>query len=48
MNEKEVAVLAFPMEKNLFDYRGFNSVDPQFIKWCKDIFYRYWENAAPV
>jgi predicted transcriptional regulator len=48
MNEKEVAVLAFPMEKNQFDYRGFNSTDPRFIKWCSDVFNRYWENAVPV
>ena len=48
MNEKEVAILAFPMEKNLFDYRGFNSTDPMFIEWCKDIFQRYWEKATPV
>lgn len=48
MNEKEVAVLAFPMEKNMFDYRGFNSTDQRFINWCRDIFYRYWEEAVPV
>ena len=48
MNEKEVAVLAFPMEKNLFDYRGFSSTDPLFHKWCEGIFNYFWESAVPV
>ena len=48
MNEKEVAVLAFPMEKNLFDYRGFTSTDVSFHKWCLDAFNYYWDSARPV
>ena len=48
MNEKEVAILAFPMENNLFDYRGFSSTDPKFHSWCNEIFQYYWEKAVPV
>jgi predicted transcriptional regulator len=48
MNEEEVAVLAFPMDKNVFDYRGFSSKDPLFHKWCRDIFEHYWAEASPV
>jgi predicted transcriptional regulator len=48
MNEREVAVLAFPMEKNLFDYRGFTSTDPSFHRWCKDAFNYFWDSATPV
>ena len=48
MNEKEVAILALPMENNLFDYRGFTSSDPKFHDWCREIFHFYWANATPV
>ncbi len=48
MNEKEVAILALPMENNLFDYRGFTSTDPEFHDWCRDVFHFYWEKAKPV
>jgi predicted transcriptional regulator len=48
MNEKEVAILSFPMENNLFDYRGFTSNDPDFHAWCRDIFEHYWNAAIPV
>lgn len=48
MNENEVAILAFPMESNLFDYRGFTSTDPEFHDWCKELFQFYWTKAIPV
>lgn len=48
MNEQEVAILAFPMEKNLFDYRGFTSTGPLFHKWCKNAFEYFWDPAVPV
>ncbi len=48
MNEKEVAILSFPMEKNQFDYRGFTSTDPTFHGWCKDVYGYYWGSAKPV
>ena len=48
MNEKEVAILAFPVENDLFDYRGFTSTDPEFHDWCNKLFQSYWEKALPV
>lgn len=48
MNEKEVAILGFPMDKNKFDYRGFSSSDPVFHSWCRDLFEYYWVDAVPV
>jgi len=48
MNEKEVAILAFPMVNDLFDYRGFTSTDPEFQEWCKEIFQHHWITAKPV
>ena len=48
MNEKEVAVFGFPMEGNVFDYRGFSSSDPVFHAWCRDLFEFYWGDAVPV
>ena len=48
MNEKEVAILGFPMKKNIYDYRGFTSSDPLFHRWCKEIFENYWVDAVPV
>lgn len=48
MNEKEVAVVGFPMEENVFDYRGFSSRDPVFHAWCRDLFEYYWVDAVSV
>ncbi len=48
MNEKEVAVLAFPKENSVFDYRGFSSTDPRFQDWCRDLYEFYWASAVPV
>ena len=48
MNEKEVAILAFPMENNMYDYRGFSSTDPRFLDWCSDIFEYYWGTAVLI
>ncbi len=48
MNEKEVAMLAFPLRNNVFDYRGFSAKDPEFIEWCKEVFEYHWKNADPV
>jgi predicted transcriptional regulator len=46
MSEKEVAALAFPTEGR-FDYRGFTSRDERAIKWCRELFQYYWEQAKP-
>ena len=42
MNEKEVAILAFPAVKGEFDYLGFTSTDPKVLEWCKDLHTHYW------
>lgn len=47
-SEKEVAAIAFPHERNNFDYQGFSSKSPDAIKWCRDVFEYYWEKGTPV
>ncbi len=42
MNEKEVAILAFPAQTGEFDYLGFSSTDPKVLEWCKDLHTYYW------
>ena len=44
MSEKE-AFLTFPIGNGDYDYRGFLSTDPSFLKWCHDIFESSWKNA---
>jgi predicted transcriptional regulator len=48
MNEREVAILAFPMDDNLYDYRGFTSNDEEFHGWCREVFQNYWKKGKPV
>lgn len=48
MNEKEAAILAFPLNESSFDYRGFSSKDPKFLGWCKEVFEYYWKTASQV
>jgi predicted transcriptional regulator len=45
-NEKE-AVIAFPLADGGFDYLGFASTDPVFIKYCVDFFNHYFELGEP-
>jgi predicted transcriptional regulator len=45
MNEKEVALLAFPTQTGEFDYLGFSSTDPKVLEWCRDIHSYYWEQG---
>jgi predicted transcriptional regulator len=45
-NEKE-AVIAFPLAEGGFDYLGFSSTDPAFIKYCSDTFNHYFELGKP-
>lgn len=47
MSEKEVAVIAFPIQNSRFDYFGFTSTDDRARAWCRDIFQHYWEQAYP-
>lgn len=42
MNEKEVAALGFRVVDGRFDYLGFKSSDPDFHKWCRELFEYYW------
>ena len=46
MNEKEVAVLAFPTQTGEFDYLGFTSTDPKVLEWCKDVHTYYWDHGG--
>ncbi|TFG73922.1 MAG: ArsR family transcriptional regulator, partial [Thermodesulfobacteriales bacterium] len=43
MNEKEVALLAFPNIKGEFDYTGFTSTDEAFIEFCLELHQFYWK-----
>ena len=45
MSEKEVAILAFPLQNGSFDLFGFATKDRRARKWCHDIFEYYWERA---
>ena len=45
MNEREVAALGFRLVKGRFDYTGFRSGDPEFHKWCVDLFEHYWDRT---
>ena len=46
MNEKEVGLLSFPTLNESYDYRGFTGKDPAALKWCRDLFYHYWEQGT--
>ena len=46
MTEKEVGLLAFPLQDGGFDYLGFRSDDPGVHGWCKDLFEHYWDRGA--
>ena len=45
MNEKEVAILAFPATTGEFDYLGFTSTDEETLEWCMDLHRYYWEQG---
>ncbi len=45
MSEKVVAALSFPHIDGRFDYTGLTSDDPDFIKWCEDLFEHYWTES---
>jgi predicted transcriptional regulator len=44
----KAAGFCLPYRNGKMDYRNFNGEDPQFRKWCKDLFLYYWEKATPV
>ena len=41
------AGFSLPDRENMVDYRAIMSDDPQFYKWCKDLFLYYWEKSRP-
>ncbi len=47
MSEKEVAILAFPLEDGSFDFHGFSSEDRRTHRWCRELFEHFWERAEP-
>jgi predicted transcriptional regulator len=47
MSEKEAA-LAFPTLNGRFDHLGFVTTDERALKWCRDLFYYYWEKTKPL
>jgi predicted transcriptional regulator len=46
MNEREVAILAFPLANGRFDYLGFSSTDERTHAWCHALFSNYWARAT--
>ena len=46
LNEKE-ALICFPLKDGRIDYAPFTSKNPEFHKWCKDLYLYYWERAKP-
>ncbi len=48
MNEKEVAILCFPMLNNQYDFVGFTGDDPSAHEWCRDLFNVLWEKARRI
>lgn len=48
MNEKEVAILCFPMRQGDYDFIGFTGNDPEALEWCKDLFYHYWDQGKRI
>ena len=45
MNEKRVALLAFPDQSNAIDYLGFEATDERSLGLCQDIFDYYWSTS---
>jgi predicted transcriptional regulator len=48
MTEKAVAILALPKKDGEVDVLGYQSRDPTFHGWCKDLFEYFWEQAKEV
>ena len=45
MVTEKYAVICLPNRNGRKDYTGFNGTDPKFLKWCRDLFLHYWEQA---
>jgi len=46
LSEKNCSI-ALPIEEGQTDYIGFMSDDESSLQWCRDLFEKYWRNAAP-
>jgi predicted transcriptional regulator len=47
VSEKE-AVLGLPYLSGKMDHAQYFSMDPSFLKWCRDLFLHYWDRAKPM
>lgn len=47
MNEKGVALVAFPDRENQIDFMGFEATDEISMRWCNDVFEHYWSISKP-
>ena len=45
---EKYAVFCLPNRSGNIDYTGFAGKDPEFHKWCKDLYLHYWEKAKPL
>jgi predicted transcriptional regulator len=48
LTERAVAILAFPKEDGEVDVLGYQSTDPEFHMWCRDLFDHFWGEAEQV
>ena len=39
------SVIAFPTSDGQFDYKGFTATDDFSLKWCRELFQYYWDEA---
>jgi len=39
-------VVAFPTSNGQYDYRGFTATDDSSLKWCRELFQSYWDEAV--
>jgi hypothetical protein len=39
------SVIAFPTSESLYDYRGFVASDDSSLRWCRELYNYYWEEA---
>ena len=45
LSEKQ-CVVAFPTSNGQYDYRGFTATDDSSLKWCRELFQNYWDEAV--
>jgi predicted transcriptional regulator len=38
-------VIAFPTSEGQYDYQGFTATDDSSLKWCRELFQHYWDEA---